>query len=153
MEYTVTVGNVGTLYLNNLKAAEKTFADYCELCRSGSGRAEFPVVLFDDNGEIVREDNGPADDSVEATILRVFPLADIDFSDAGAVSFAVPFLGDFLASEDSGGFVVNFRHKGAEGWEQFEGVSIRGALLKALVVTRTELNRKASLIGEALARI
>lgn len=153
MEYTVTVGNVGTLYLNNLKAAEKTFEEYCELCRSGNSRAEFPVVLFDDNGEIMREDYGPAADSVETTILRVFPLAEIDLSDEEETFATVPFLGDFRFRSSGGAFEVDFRHKGAEAWETFSGYSARGALLKALIVTRTEHNRKASLIDEALALI
>ena len=153
MEFSVSVGNVGTLRYDNLEAAERTFADYRDVCLAGSSRAEFPVVLFGDDGEILREDYGPCTESGGELLVRVFPTADVDYSDAEETFATVPMLGDFRLYCGDGRFEAEFRPKGSEIWQQFSGGSLKGALNQALVVIRSDLNGARALVSDAITAL
>ena len=64
MRYQIIVGNVGTvLDTNNQEEAHKTYNEYCEISKSGVGRAGREQVSLFEDGEPIQEYSCPADPS------------------------------------------------------------------------------------------
>jgi len=61
--YQVNVGNIGTVYDGtNRVRARHDFDTYVKMISEGQSRAEWPVVLFQDE-EILAEENGPEEET------------------------------------------------------------------------------------------